>query len=75
MSMNLSEKEIKEWWEEFEAELAKMVLPDNLNSPPPQEKLPSLPKWVEGNVYYTLINDRQFAVDSTYPKAKGWNYG
>ena len=28
-----------------------------------------------GNMYYTLHNDNQFAVDADYPSACGWDHG
>ena len=74
MSMNLSEDEIKAWWNEFENELSKMTIPCVPMPPTRLEDTPRKPKWVEGNVYYTLQNDKQFAVDSNHPRAKGWAY-
>ena len=38
------------------------------SGPPPE------PKWVSGNTFYTLADDRQFAVDADHPQATGWNY-
>lgn len=74
MSMNINEEEIKAWWDEFEKELAKMTVPCVPMPPPRLEEVARQPKWVDGNVYYTLKDDMQFAVGSTYTNAKGWNY-
>ena len=71
--MNTEEK--IEWWAEFHRELTKMVKPDNLIPPPKIVKdVPKKQFWVRGNTYYTIADDRQFAVDSDYPNALGWNY-
>jgi hypothetical protein len=71
MNMNTEE----EWWAEFERELAKMVQPNDPNPPPkPTMEPPKEQRWVSGNTYYTLADDRQFAVDADYPNAVGWNY-
>jgi len=72
--MNLSEEEIKAWWDEVTREFEKMSIPCVPTPPPRLEDAPRKPKWVEGNVYYTLQNDRQFAVESNHPQAKGWTY-
>ena len=74
MSMNLTENEIKAWWDEFEAELSKMVKPCVPMPPPILEKSSRFPRFVKGNAYYTLTYDKQFAVDNDHPNAVGWNY-
>jgi len=74
MSMNISEEEIKAWWDEFERELANMVKPCVPMPIPMAEQVARQPKWVDGNVFYTLSDDMQFSVQSTHTNAKGWNY-
>jgi hypothetical protein len=75
MNMDISEQEIKTWWDEFERELATMVKPNDPNPPPkPSMEPPRLPSWKRGNTYYTLANDRQFPVELEHPNAVGWNY-
>jgi len=74
MSMNISEEEIKAWWDEFERELAKMVIPCvPMPEPPPPPPVYN-PRWRHGNTYFTLENDMQFAVDNSHPNAVGWKY-
>jgi len=75
MNMDISEKEIRAWWDDFERELATMVKPNDPSpSPKPKLETPKPPSWKAGNTYYTLANDRQFPVDAEHPKAIGWNY-
>lgn len=70
----------KEWWDEFERELAKQTIPCVEYTPPPAQ--PKLPILITqniltegGNMYYTLEDDCQFAVTADHPRAKGWSNG
>ena len=74
MSMNLSEEQIKVWWDEVNRLVMEMVIPCVPTPLPRLEEAPRKPKWIEGNVYYTLADDRQFAVESNHPHAVGWTY-
>jgi hypothetical protein len=72
--MNLTKEEVKAWWDEFERELGKMVMPCvPMPEPPPPPPVYN-PRWRHGNTYFTLKNDMQFAVDSSHTNAMGWKY-
>lgn len=74
MSMNLTKEEIAAWWNEVDRLVKQMVIPCVPMPEPIIEKIKLPPKWVMGDTYYTLPNDKQFAVDADYPNALGWNY-
>ena len=73
--MNTNEEEFKAWWDEVDRLVSEMAIPLDTN-PPPKPMMGPLPepKWVSGNTFYTLADDRQFAVDADHPQATGWNY-
>jgi hypothetical protein len=75
--MNTEEEKIKDWWAEFERELAKQVKPNDPNPPlkpiMPQPKIPTQIVFKRGGTsYYTLHDDYQFPVKSNHPDAQGW---
>lgn len=77
MSMNTpTEQEIKEWWEEFEREFAKMTVPCvPMPEPPPEPEMldfGATPFKSGGNVYYTFADDVQFITDNSKPNSVGW---
>ena len=74
MSMNLTEEEVKAWWNEVERLVSEMTIPCVPTPPPPPAPPVYNPRWHYGNVYHTLKDDMQFAVDSSHPNAVGWKY-
>ena len=78
--MNMTEEDIKAWWDEVERELAKQVLPEMpkfVPQPEPQVKY-NFPTQIiyskDGTDFYTLHDDYQFPVDADYPNAQGWKH-
>ena len=76
MSMNINEEEFKAWWDEVDRLVSEMTIPCVPMPKPEPVVIAEIiqPKWISGNVYYTLADDRQFAVDADHPQATGWNY-
>ena len=70
----------KEWWDEFEQVLASQTIPCVEYIPPLEQPKPPVLVTQNiltegGNMYYTLIDDCQFAVTADHPQAKGWSNG
>jgi hypothetical protein len=70
----------KEWLEEFDRVLASLTIPC-VEYTPPLEQPKSISTITQniltedGNMYYTLKDDYQFAVTADHPRAKGWRNG
>ena len=76
MSMNLTEEEVQAWWNEVDKLIKEMVKPC-VPMPKPEPIIIAEivePKWVTGNQFFTLKDDRQFAVESMNTNAIGWSY-